>query len=214
MTDAYPLHWPAGWPRIEYPLPAKFKTPFSYARDNLLRELKLPGTKDVVISTNMMIRQDGLLYAKQRVPEDRGTAVYFTLREQQRCIPCDKWSTVQDKLQAIRLTVEALRGLERWGAKEMVDSAFSGFKALPAGSSQSAATGWWTVLGLIPDVSRADAEDVYRLLVKTHMGARPGFGGGHAATGRQVGEHAYARRADRLETRYGPQTACCACDTG
>ena len=170
MIDAYPLQYPPGWSRTQYPQRAKFKTPFSYARDNLLRELELLGASGVVISTNMMIRQDGLLYAKQREPDDRGVAVYFTLEGQQQCIPCDKWDRVQDNLQAIRLTVEALRGLERWGAKEMVTAAFRGFKALPESTivTPYSAQPWHDVLQVSPNADPDIIKSAYRKLASKY----------------------------------------------
>lgn len=171
MVDAYPLQWPPTWPRTEYTRSAKFKTPFSYARNALLNELKLLGATNVVISTNMMIRQDGLLYAKQRMPDDRGVAVYFTRNGEQQCIPCDKWSTVQDNLQAIRLTVEALRGLERWGAKEMVNAAFRGFKALPESIilGEHTARPWYDVLQVQQTASPEVIKAAYKqAALKTH----------------------------------------------
>ncbi len=141
---------------------------------NLLNQLQLMKASNVVISSNVMLRLDGLPYANQRRPDDSGVAVYFTLKGEQQCIPCDRWDLVDHNIHAIGLTVEALRGLERWGAKEMVDAAFSGFKALPAGSSKSVASGWWTVLGLSRNATRADIETAYRLLVKTHHPDRGG----------------------------------------
>lgn len=178
MIEAYPLQWPAAWPRTQYPVPAKFKTPFSYARDQLLRELELLGASDVVISSNMMIRQDGLMYAKQRIPDDRGVAVYFNLNGEPQCIPCDKWTKVQDNLQAIRLTVEALRGLERWGAKEMVAAAFKGFKALPSAivtpPPDREKRSWWVVLGTTQDATPQEVKQAYRRAQAT---AHPDAGG-------------------------------------
>lgn len=176
MIDAYPLQWPAHWPRTEEPRRAQFKTPFGYARDNLIRELKLLKATDIVISSNMMIRQDGLPYAKQRQPEDPGIAVYFTLNGAQQCIPCDKWNTVQDNLQAIRLTVEALRGLERWGAKEMVNAAFRGFKALPEAAIVTPYTKrpWYEVLEVAPTASPDIIKAAYR---QKMLKAHPDHGG-------------------------------------
>lgn len=174
MTDANPLAWPAGWPRSENPKRSAFQTPGGRATQNLLTQLSRMGATDVVISSNVMLRRDGLPYANQRKPEDTGVAVYFTLKGQQQCIPCDRWNSVDDNIHAIGLTVEALRGLERWGAKEMVDAAFSGFKALPAPSPGSLDQGWWTVLGLTQNASRQDVEMAYRQLVKKH---HPDVGG-------------------------------------
>ncbi len=170
MIDAYPLQWPPAWPRTKWPLRAKFKTPFSYARDQLLRELDLLGATNVVISTNMMTRQDGLLYAKQRLPDDRGVAVYFTLNGDQQCIPCDKWDQVHDNLQAVRLTVEALRGLERWGAKEMVNAAFRGFKALPESTivTPYSAQPWHDVLQVSPSADPDIIKSAYRKLASKY----------------------------------------------
>lgn len=180
MIDAYPLQWPQAWPRTEYPKRASFKTPFSYARDALLIELKRFGATDVVISTNMMIRQDGLLYAKQRGPDDRGVAVYFNLDGEPQCIPCDKWKQVQDNLQAIRLTVEALRGLERWGAKEMVKAAFRGFKALPSSTIVTPYQSrlWYEVLEVQPNASAEVIKAAYRQKLLKH---HPDQGGEVAA---------------------------------
>ena len=180
MIDAYPLQWPATWPRTDQPQLAKFKTPFSFARDQLLRELELLGARSVVISSNMMVRQDGFLYAKQRVPDDRGVAVYFTLNGEQQCIPCDKWSQIQDNLQAIRLTVEALRGLERWGAKEMVNAAFRGFKALPESAivTPYSKRAWYEVLEVAQTASPEIIRAAYR---QKAMKAHPDQGGTPAA---------------------------------
>lgn len=72
MTVAYPLQWPEGWPRTPYgarETDARFRGPtygltFGRARDQMLAELELLGAKNVVISSNLELRQDGLPYAK------------------------------------------------------------------------------------------------------------------------------------------------------
>lgn len=58
----------------------------------------------------------------------KGGAVYFKLDGEDQCIPCDKWRTIAENMRAIEKTIEALRGLERWRAKEMVNAPFRGFK--------------------------------------------------------------------------------------
>lgn len=171
MIDAYPLQWPPAWPRTKYREQARFDTSFARARQQLLRELDLLGATGVVISSNIMLRQDGLPYANQKQPEDRGIAVYFTLNGEQQCIPCDKWTRTEDNLQAIRKTVEALRGLERWGAKEMVNAAFRGFKALPETiiMGEHTSKAWWEVLQVSQHADWEVIEAAYkRLLHKTH----------------------------------------------
>lgn len=114
MIDAYPLQWPTAWPRTKQPLVAQFKTSLTSAARNLTWELERLGAKNIVISSNMQYRADGIPYSRQPNLADTGIAVYFTLNGEEQCIPCDKWTDLADNMQAIRKTVEALRGLERW----------------------------------------------------------------------------------------------------
>lgn len=148
MTDAYPLQWPAGWPRTPAHRrhPSKFK-PGSMAAETqeLIWELRRLGARNMVLSTNVELRQDGLPYSNRRRPDDPAVAIYFTYEKRQQCIPCDRWATVEENLRAVWKSIEALRSLERWGAKSFVDAAFTGFAALPA---PGAAKAWWEVLGV------------------------------------------------------------------
>ena len=118
MADAFPLEWPHGWPRTEKPQRARFDTSFARARDGVMNELNRMGVADheIVISTNIQTRRDGLPYASHREPDDSGVAVYFDLDGREQCIPCDRWDRVRDNMQVIHKTIGALRGLERWGA--------------------------------------------------------------------------------------------------
>lgn len=161
QVDAFPLQWPAHWPRTDRPQRARFDTTMAAARDGLIHELNLMGVRssNIVISSDIPLRMDGLPKANRRVPNDPGVAVYFVRDGHQLCIPCDKWDRIQDNMQAIRKTIEALRGLERWGAKHMVDAAFQGFEALPAQSQH----GWWEVLDVERWDSDADVTRAYRM---------------------------------------------------
>jgi len=177
--DAYPLQWPAAWPRAEKPQRSAFSTSLAAARDEVRRELRLLGATDVVISTNIITNLDGTYRAKQRMPEDRGVAVYFKLNGEDQCFPCDRWLWVEENLHAIALSIEALRGLERWGAKEMVAAAFKGFKALPANAIVTPYTAkpWHEVLQVAPDASREMVEAAYRVQAKR---LHPDLGGTQA----------------------------------
>lgn len=170
MIEAYPLSWPAQWPREQDPQYSSFKTGLVQAQRQLVRELELLGATDIIISSNAQLNRYGEIAARQRRIDDTGVAVYFTLHGEQRCIPCDKWILLEDNVHAIELAVAALRGLERWGARQMVDAAFSGFAALPASSK----TGWWVVLGVPRDATRDQIEREYRAWVKIH---HPDVGG-------------------------------------
>ena len=133
MTEAYPLQWPIGWKRSKRPEWARFgEHTVAKAIGYLMDELRLLGASRVVISSNLKLKLDGLPYSSQRQPEDAGVAVYFMLNGNEQCIPCDQWKRVEHNMWAIYKTVRALRGIERWGAKDMVTAAFRGFKALPS----------------------------------------------------------------------------------
>jgi hypothetical protein len=156
MVEAYPLQWPPAWPRTpehkrerarfsQKTWKDKYSKPvtFEVATNHLYNELEKLGTKGVVLSSNLQLRLDGVPYANQRKPEDPGIAVYFNLNSKEQCIPCDKWDRAEDNIRAVAKTIEALRGLERWGAKEMVNAAFRGFKALPSPDEVTPMHAWY-----------------------------------------------------------------------
>jgi hypothetical protein len=170
---AFPLHWPAGRERTK---PGKlkgapFKVSFGVAVDELLEELRRMGARWAVISNNIRgYEKAGAWrpYADSRDPEDTGVAVYFDLDGDPICLSCDKWKRVVDNIRAIGKTVEAMRGLERWGAAER-KQAFAGFKALPASHHD-----WRTVFNLTGNVEMAEVKNRYRKLATT---AHPDQGG-------------------------------------
>lgn len=160
MTDAYPLSWPEGWPRTKYRQSSKFRTTLAGALNNVQNELGRLGAKNIVLSSNVTLGNNR--------PADPGIAAYFVRDGRQLCIPCDAWNKVEDNLQAIAKTIEALRGIERWGAKHMVDAAFSGFAALPPPSQQVTDQRWHAVLGVSPDATAAQVEAAYRDLARRY----------------------------------------------
>jgi hypothetical protein len=109
-----------------------------------------------ILSTNVALRQDGLPLANQRRPDDPGVAVYFQYKSKPMSFACDKYYDVWENMVAIRKTIEAIRGIERWGASEMMERAFTGFTALTD-------DGWWTVLGVDRSASHAAVEASYRI---------------------------------------------------
>ena len=163
MTQAYPLQWPEGQKRTKdwQREPSRFKTSFEFARSELSEELRRLGAKNPILSTNIELRQDGYPYANRRAPDDPGIAVYFTWKEKQMCFACDKWIKIKDNIQAVRKTIEALRGIERWGSGDMMNRAFSGFTALP---SPEASEHWRNVLGVDMDGGIDQARHIYKRL--------------------------------------------------
>lgn len=135
MTQAYPLQWPAGVPRARQRLRSKFDITPDRARRYLEWEVERMGGRHVVISTNLPLRQDGKPYANAKADQgDVGVAVYFLRRGKQMVFACDKWDKVEDNMRAIEKTIDALRGIERWGSSDAMERAFTGFEALPPAS--------------------------------------------------------------------------------
>jgi hypothetical protein len=144
MAEAYPLYWPERWKRTAYREHSRFKTGFGAARNQLFAELGRMGASKVVLSTNIPLRNDGLPRANMTPDRgDSGVAVYFQRKGKPMVFACDKYRQACDNIYAIAKTVEAMRGIERWGASDMMERAFSGFKALASASSES----WRDVLG-------------------------------------------------------------------
>lgn len=154
MTESYPLSWPEGWPRtLDYKRSnsSPFKTTFVRTRDELMNELRLLGAKNVVVSSWLPLRRDGLPYADQarRRLDDPGVAVYFTLNGRQMVMARDAYWSVHDNLRSIGLGIAHLRGLERHGGGQMMERAFAGFAALAAPDARDP----FAILGLRPDTA-------------------------------------------------------------
>jgi len=147
-------------------------------RRELDRELSLLGAEHVVISSNVATRRDGMPYANQKRPDDPGVVLYFTRNGTDVCIPCDRWVDVDANLRAIGKTVEAIRGIERWGAGDLVDAAFNGItnKALPANViiTPSTKRAWYEVL----EVSQSASPEIVRAAFRQKaLKAHPDHGG-------------------------------------
>ena len=163
MTEAYPLQWPQGRPRTKYPERSKFSTSQDVAQNCLFSELRQLGATGVILSTNIKLRQDGMPYASQRDPDDKGIAVYFKYKGRDMVFSCDRWDRIRDNMQAVRHTIAALRGIERWGSGDAMEAAFTGFQALPAPSERP----WREVMGLDRSVVNiASVVNRYRNLAK------------------------------------------------
>jgi hypothetical protein len=159
--DAFPLSWPVGRPRTKNPERSRFRITFGRARDEVRSEVNLLGAANLIISTNLPLRRDGLPYAMRASPDDAGVAAYFEHDGRRVCFACDRWAKIEDNMHAIALTVGALRGIDRWGTGDMLAAAFTGFIALPA---PGAAKTWREVLGVGPHENLMAAKWAYRAL--------------------------------------------------
>jgi hypothetical protein len=170
---AFPLYWPLQYGRTarDARRAARFLVDFSSARTDLLRELNLLRARDVVLSSNVPIRRDGLPMVPDREPDDPGIAVYFWRRSKPFVIACDQFTRVRWNLRAVGATLEALRSIERHGTTSMLEQAFSGFAQLPAAREKP----WREVLGVPP--GPCDADSVRARLRELARSHHPDVGG-------------------------------------
>lgn len=178
MIEAYPLQWPVGYKRTpdNQKKHAPFQTSFAKARDGVINELKRMGAKDIIISTNVPLKRDGLPYAvpfgnSKSITDDTGIAVYFGFNKEQKVLCCDAWESLDDNMQSINKTVEALRGIDRWGCSDILNQTFTGFKALP---EQTSGKPWYEVLEVSNDAGEATIKEAYRKKAFQHHPDRGG----------------------------------------
>lgn len=209
-ASAFPLSWPVGWKRTapqsrsdarfgrknripgQNYAPAKPVT-VSDGVTRILESLERMGISrnDVIISTNIRTRLDGLPRSGERQPEDSGAAVYWRGRSNapMRCIAIDRYRDVAGNLAAIAATLEAMRTIERHGGAEILERTFQGFAALPAPAPHN----WRQTFGFDSfeevDLSMVDAR--FRELSKIH---HPDVGGSEERFQEIVEARAAARR--------------------
>jgi hypothetical protein len=165
MTEAYPLHWPAGWPRTDpyeresdHRFGGGRKLTMGRAISQLVDELRRLGADNVIVSSNIPSRSDGLPYADDRRIDDPGIAVYFTFRKKPLVMARDGFISVAGNIRSLTLAIEGLRQLERHGGSVMLERAFTGFLALPPPDWKKH---WRQVMGVKPDW-RGDITALYR----------------------------------------------------
>lgn len=149
-AEKYPLQWPLGYPRERYPSRSRFgNKPFGKTRDEIFRQLKLMlswrDRDNVILSTNVPLKNDGYPYANYRQPEDKGVAVYFRYQDSDIVICCDKWDRIEDNMWAVAKTIESMRAIDRWGVSDFMKRSFTGFNALPPKQSDKPKREWWIV---------------------------------------------------------------------
>jgi len=167
-VSRYPLSWPAHQPRTpahkrDY---GRFddKRSRNTAIEELQEEVRRLKGRNMILSSNLKLRNDLLPYSNQPKTDDPGVAVYFDLDGESTCIACDRFLKDVDNIWAIKKTIECLRGVERYGSTQMMKQAFTGFAALPA---PTAVEPWWVVLEVDRDCSTYDEVlHMYRLKVR------------------------------------------------
>jgi hypothetical protein len=189
--NPYPLQWPAGVERTPANIRevGRFDTTIHNAMRGIFRELELFGATDVTITSNAALNRDGSISSRQPYMPDSGVAVYFTLRGQHRCLPCDRYQLLAHNLRAIQRTIEAMRGIERWGTKSTIEATLGAF-SLPDGMS----TQWWEILEVSQSAPPAVISAAYRVKARQ---VHPDVGGNAEAFHQlqQAYEQAVAERS-------------------
>lgn len=179
MAEAWPLAWPAGIERTKNPQQSRFDSSFVQSRDGIFEEVRRIGGRYPVLSTNIELKRDGRPYANQPEPRDAGVACYFERKGKQMVFACDRWNRVKDNMRAIQKTIEAIRGIERWGASEMLERAFSAFEALPPPQANRE-RGWREILGIHP-TAHVGKEEINHFYREAAQKAHPDMGGSNEA---------------------------------
>ena len=188
MAQAFPLQWPDGWARTasHQRRSAPYKLEINRAVDEVHNSLRQLGalSGSVVISSNVPPRNAlGTPRNDGHNVWDPGVSIWWATRAHaERVVACDRWQTVRENVRAIGLALEGLRSIERAGASQILERAFSSFGALPAAASAPVARPWREVLGfpqsLLASLSTAVTEARYRKLAAK---AHPDKGGTVAA---------------------------------
>ncbi|MDR4483881.1 MAG: hypothetical protein R3B95_11820 [Nitrospirales bacterium] len=197
MPNAYPLSWPDGWKRTN-PVSRQFgrfntkrrvtsssNSNFSYqhsekisvaqARARVMESLRLLGVdyREVILSTNLDVRLDGLPRSGQKAPIDPGVAIYWKKSKDQayKVMAIDQYQKVEDNLAAIAATLDAMRAIERHGGAVILERAFTGFSALPSPND------WRHIMGFEDTPTLELVREQYRKLAKQR---HPDSGGSEA----------------------------------
>lgn len=189
----FPLCWPDSVPRMAPQRrgnPHFSKRSLTVASGFVLAEINRLNNRhweandeSVIISSNLLIKNDGTPYSAQAEPSDPGIAVYFTLRinrngkiiERPIVLSCDKWRLATDNLYAIGKDIEAQRARARWGCTNYEQS-FRGYMAIP---ERCGGPSWWEILKVKPDASRETIEAAFKAQAKAQHpdkgGSAPAF---------------------------------------
>jgi hypothetical protein len=173
MKEAFPLYWPEGYKRTRSRIQSRFKVTMDHAQRYLHLEIKRLGGLDLIISTNIPVRQDGMLYSDwmKRKIDDPGVAIYFKYKGKDISMCCDQYEKIWENVYALGKGIEALRGMERWGVSDFLERAFTGFTALPEAKSTQI---WWVVLEVPESANAVQIEQAFRS--KAHL-CHPDKGG-------------------------------------
>lgn len=157
------MEWPAGLKARPlgpwlYPVTARrqrsqFSAPLRSTAELLTRELRELQARDVVLRLDVAeweIRRDGAPYTRAN-PSTPAIVLQFDTPTGPLAFPCDRFTTWQDNLRAVSLSLEALRRVDRYGVTMQAEQ-YAGFRAIEAPRAE-------------PFTSRTGAREFLRSLV-------------------------------------------------
>lgn len=167
--------WPEGWERTRLVQRARFDRDLTFPRAlrDLQYEVERMGGHDLVVDHDRERRGKTTRSSWAGQPEDPGVVVKFRVPGGKPLVfACDAWDRTEHNARAIAKTLEAKRGIERWGCAT-ASREFEGYQALPSGTA-GVVVDPYQVLGIQEGASRGVANAAYRALVKEHHPDRGG----------------------------------------
>lgn len=187
-----PVKWPEGWKRTppgarkrghftttgtsDTGYPVRRDVSFTSALTDVQGEVgRMKGAHTLVIEHAGDSDVHGIPMKGRREPDDPGVVVRWKRGGKSYAIACDTYSDRAQNLRAVAKTIEATRGIERWGAVTG-EQAFAGYESLPprGGFEREVLLDPWVVLGVQENAPRAVVEAAFRALA---MKAHPDKGG-------------------------------------
>ena len=120
------------------------------------------GGKNLIISSNLKVKINGVPYSAQKDGGDPGVSVYFDFKDRKVCMACDTYRAVWENTYAIAQTIRAMRACDRWGVSGILDRLFTGFIAI----TDDAGRPWHSVLKCSPEASHDEIKRAYRERMK------------------------------------------------
>lgn len=179
MTDApsrYPLAWPAHKPRTpwnqrkigQFVADAKLITRAA-AIKRVESELTRLGGVYGILSSDLVLRQDGQPHLGKGEPYDPGACLYFQMNSKPYAMACDTYTTLAQNIAAIANHIAATRAIERYGVATAAET-LQAFQALPAPGGRH----WTAVLGLERGATADQIKSAHRRLMLDHHPDRGG----------------------------------------
>lgn len=208
---SYPLTWPLGWKRTTEASRANGQFSRRNSVGHTTRALSVSdatarvivemarigvGRDDMILSTNLKLRLDGLPRSDQPKPKDPGVSLYWSdpWTGKPRSMAIDRYELVEHNIAALAATLDAMRAIERHGGAQVIERAFAGFLSLPAPIVAGMARSWHEVLELEIMCSLAQVEEAYRRLRSSR---HPDRGGSLAAFSELTNAYEEAKREIR-----------------